>query len=167
MIRQTFTTLLLILPLSAGAQTIDNIQIDRSEVPATIRETAAHIAPDAFFMEFGYEIELIDGAKRRVFELGTRDADGLHLEIDILDDGSLQEIEWETPLEDVQMPVRVEFSLQYPGGKILFVERSIRPNGHTVYEIEGTDADGSRVDLEVMDNGRALIVLTNDITPTG
>lgn len=145
----------LILPTIVFAQTLDNTPIERSEIPDAVWTTVRSVAPTAAFTEFGFEME--DGLK--VYELGTIDPDGLHLELDVLEDGTLQEIEWETPLSEVKTSVLVEFRLHYPGATMNYVERSIRPNGYTVYEIEGTDIDGSLIDFEVMDNGRRLLVL--------
>ncbi|MGB6231224.1 MAG: hypothetical protein WBF53_13975 [Litorimonas sp.] len=139
----------------AFAQTLDNTPIDRADIPDAVWATASRVAPDAIFTEFGLEVE----GEQRIYELGLIDPDGLHLEVDVLADGTLQEIEWETPLSEVQMAVRVEFGFHYPEARIAYVERSIRPNGYTVYEIEGRDADGALIDLEVLDNGRRLMVL--------
>ncbi|WP_298915903.1 hypothetical protein [uncultured Algimonas sp.] len=150
------------LPTAVIAQTPDNIGIDRDDVPPAVWRTVRSVAPTAAFTEFGYEME--DGVK--VFELGARDADGLHLELDVLPDGTLEEIEWETPLSQVQTPVLVEFRLSHPDATPQYVERSIRPNGHTVYEIEGRTADGELIDFEVMNNGRRLMVL-NAVSAAG
>ncbi|MEM7730111.1 MAG: hypothetical protein AAF311_12690 [Pseudomonadota bacterium] len=152
----------LALPSHAAAQALDNQPIDRADVPAVVWTTVRRIAPTAAFTEFGLETE--DGV--RIYELGAFDPDGLHLELDVLADGTLQEIEWETPLSEVQTPVHVEFRLNHPGATLTYAERSIRPNGHTVYELQGFDAQGEPIDFEVMDNGRRLLVLSaaEDVT---
>ncbi|MEL6686246.1 MAG: hypothetical protein AAFP97_01340 [Pseudomonadota bacterium] len=161
MLRAILIATALTLPSLATAQTLDNTQIDRADVPDSVWTTARSIAPTAAFIEFGVEWE----GDLKTYELGAFDADGLHLELDILPDGTLQEIEWETPLSEVQTPVIVEFRMHYPGATMTYVERSIRPNGYTVYEIQGTDVDGSAVDFEVMDNGRRLLVLAGSENP--
>ncbi|MGB3455828.1 MAG: hypothetical protein WBG08_14070 [Litorimonas sp.] len=153
----------LALPGLVTAQTPDNERIDRADVPAAVWATVRRVAPTAAFTEFGVETE----GYLRIYELGAFDADGLHLEIDVLADGNLQEIEWETPLSEVQTAVQVEFRLAHPGATMDYVERSIRPNGYTVYEIEGRAEDGALIDFEVMDNGRRLLVLNTAPEITG
>ena len=102
---------------SAAAQTRDNQPISRSDIPSAVWDTVRSVAPTAAFTEFGLERE----ADVNVYELGAIDPDGLHLELDVLTDGTLQEIEWETPLSKVQMPVRNEFRFLHPNAEITYV----------------------------------------------
>ncbi len=145
----------------ASAQTggADNTQINRATVPAAVMETARYYAPDLGFTEFGTETE--DGAL--VYEIGGFDPFGHHVEIDVTPDGTLLEIEWETPFESFPAAVRVEFEVAHPDAKVVFSERSIRANGNIVYEIDAISAAGDAFEFEMKETSGGLRRL--DVAP--
>jgi|GEM_PF-5431513 len=150
-------------PISATAQTPDNTPISRADVPDIVLKAAHHHGPGLIFTEYGVEIE----DDLQVYELGAEDPDGMYVEIDILADGTLQEIEWETPINALPVAVHMEFFEHVAGGQISFAERSIRPDGYIIYEIEGRDMDDGFVDVEIADTGRTLRLVSIIQSPAG
>ena len=136
---------------SNTAYGFDNIEIPRSEVPLAAMETAVHYAPSLIFTRYAYEDE--DGL--RIYEFEAQDANGHHIELDILADGTLQEIELEITWDEVPIAVQIELYLQNPDFKPKFIEASVRPDGTTVYEFEGT-VKGEFTDIEILESGVAI-----------
>jgi len=151
-----FKLLLLIAALSLplNALAFDNIEIKRSEVPAAALKTAEYYAPGVTFTRYAYEDE--DG--ERIYEFEAHDSAGRHIEVDVLADGTLQEIELEKEWDEVPIHVLMELSIAHPSFSSDFIEASIRPNGEIVYEFEGMDAVIA-ADYELLDNGRSVQLL--------
>ncbi len=152
MLKPTLFLATILLPLNAFA--FDNIEINRSDVPIAALKTAEHFAPGVIFTRYAYEDE--NGTK--VYEFEAHDADGRHIEVDVLADGTLQEIEMEKAENEVPMYVLMELSITQPDFVPTFIEASIRPTGEIVYEFEGME-HGKPADYEVLDDGRSVQLL--------
>ena len=123
------------------------------DVPEVVMETAISTAPDLDFKKVSVEIE--DGVKVYEFEAMQ---DGKRIEVDVLEDGTLDEVEMETAYEDVPETVRLALAQAYPDFSPSFIETSVRADGVFVYEFTGTMADGTAKDIEVGEDGAILSV---------
>ena len=149
MLKQCLILAALSCPLTASA--FDNIEIQRGDVPIAALKT---YAPGVIFTRYAYE----DEYGQRIYEFEAYDMDGRHIEVDVLADGTLQEIEMEKTWDEVPTYVVMELTIAHPDFLPEFIEASIRPNGETVYEFEGLEA-GQPADYEVLDTGRSVKLL--------
>lgn len=141
-----------LLAMGITAQAFDNIEIERKDVPVAALKTAEYYAPGVTFVRYAYE----DEGATRIYEFEGKGVDGKHIEIDVIADGTLQEIEIEIDKSEIPVSVSIELSLLHKGFVIDFVEMSARPNGTIVYEFEGYDDAHNFIDVEISDNGRRL-----------
>ena len=143
----------LLVPLlaEAGKET----EIPLSEVPEGIMEAARRIEPKADFHRAQIETE-DDGTK--VYEIQGRLKDGRRIEVDVLENGHIQEYELE--FTEAQVPGAVLKGIQkkLPGFKPTYIEASHSATGKVMqYEFEGTLGD-QNIDIEVSADGRKIVV---------
>lgn len=141
---------------SAAADSI-NIQgpkLSLSDVPPGILAIARAAAGSVQLTEAAVEIE--DG--KAVFEFKGKGANGMEKEIDVLMDGTLDEIEDQIPTAEVPKAVQDVLSKWLPGFKASKAERSTRGNGAVVYEFDGQLA-GVEVDVEISSDGSKILVV--------
>ena len=126
--------------------------IDMAAVPANVREKALETAPGVEFYKVSIERE--NGVD--IYEFEARDYRGRHVEVDVTEDGKLEEIEMELTEEELPSAVSSAISDQYNGFRYSYVEVSVRPDGRHIYEVEGFTGSGQKVDLEISEGGRIL-----------
>ena len=148
-------TILLPLTVALPVLALDNIGIKRAEVPPAALGTAKYYAPGVTFTRYAYEDE--NGI--RIYEFESHDSEGRHIEVDVLADGTLQEIEMEKHWDETPVAVQFELTIGHSGFIPTFIEASIRPDGTTVYEFEGIDKNGAFADYEILDNGPTVKLL--------
>jgi hypothetical protein len=124
------------------------------DVPVQVMETAISTAPDLNFDRVSIETE--NGV--RVYEFEATTHDGKHVEVDVLEDGTLDEVEMETELSDVPASVIKVLQTEKPGFEPSFIEASVRANGVFAYEFSGTTIDGQDIDIEISEDGDVLSV---------
>lgn len=145
--------LILTALMSSGAAFAeDNTRISILQVPDAAMETARQFAPGIEFLRYGYE----DETTGRIYEFEGRDSRGYHIEIDVTAEGVLEEIEIETPWDEVPFSVQFELDLVAPDFEPHFIEASTRPDGTTVYEFEGATEDGNPSDIEILLSGTGV-----------
>ncbi|MEM9494766.1 MAG: hypothetical protein AAGA09_02090 [Pseudomonadota bacterium] len=143
------------LAISNAAETM--VTID--DVPEPVLETAIATAPGAVFDRISIEIE--NGVT--VYEFESKDAAGRHIEIDVLEDGTLDEIELETTLNETPLAVREAMKKTAPGFEPTYIEASVRADGSYIYELEGV-YQGSEVDMEITEDGRVLFLSDDNLS---
>jgi len=155
--RLTYALIAILIPLiiSPALQAQDNAEIDPAEIPAIAFDTARKFAPGIQFTRFAYE----DEGPHRVYEFSGKDADGRQIEIDVMADGSLQEIEMETPWDEIPVYIQIEFDLKAPEMEPDLIEQSIRPDGSTIYEFEQM-VEGQLIEVEILSTGKAIKMLS-------
>jgi len=154
-LRFTFMTIALPSFIFMPALAQDNIEINSQDIPAFAHKTARKYAPDISFTRYAYE----DEGKHRIYEFSGEDSQGRKIEVDVMADGTLQEIELETPWDEIPVYIQIEFDLKAPHMKPDFIERSIRPDGSTVYEFEQT-IEGQLIEVEILNTGKAIKMLS-------
>ncbi len=127
-------------------------EIALEEAPPEVVETAIATAPGVDFFRVTIEQE----GGRRIFEFEARGPSGEHIEIDVYDDGELEEIEIEVSEAELPPAVRAALAQSEPGFTIEYVESSIRKDGIFVYEIEGQSANGERIAVDIREDGKVL-----------
>ena len=154
-LRFTFMATTMTALISMPALSQDNIEINSKDIPTLAYKTAQKFAPDVPFTRYAYE----DEGAHRIYEFSGTDNEGHKIEVDVMADGTLQEIEMETSWDDVPVYIQIEFDLKAPEMKPDFIERSIRPDGSTVYEFEQT-INGQLIEVEIMNTGKDIKMLS-------
>lgn len=139
--------------LAAPAFAYAETEISFEEVPDVVMETALKTAPGVTFYRVSIDIE--NG--ENVYEFEAQDYAGKHIEIDVLENGALEEIEMEVEMSEVPVTVVAALERTAPGFEPTYIEMSVRNGGgYFVYEFEG-QFDGQEVDIEIDEGGDVLV----------
>ena len=140
----------LALALPAFAQEENEISMD--EVPeaalATAQEHAMGVTFDA--------VQMDPDAGTDTYEFSGAKEDGTMIEVDVLADGTLEEVEEEVAMDAVPEPVSATLDAEASGFEPSFIEKSTREDGSIVYEFEG-QLEGREVDLEIGEDGSGFV----------
>jgi len=127
--------------------------IPLEQVPAEHRKTTQDLFPDATFSSADIETEE-DGT--RIYELQGRMPDGREVEVDLRENGEIEEYEIEFTQDQVPGAVMLAVSKKVPGFSPTYIEASHSHSGKvTKYEMEGTLGDQA-LDIEVSADGRKI-----------
>lgn len=130
-------------PLLAQEET----EMSMEEVPQAVMEAAQAEAESA-----GAELTsaAMDG---ETYELSGTLENGMGFEVDVLENGTVEEVEEEIEMSEVPEEVATALEENLPGFEPTYIERSTREDGaQIVYEFEGTHEDGE-VDVEINEDG--------------
>ncbi|MCP4381747.1 MAG: hypothetical protein GY798_10100 [Hyphomicrobiales bacterium] len=143
--------------VTAGAYA-DDKEISMSDVPETVLDAAKAAVEGATFTK----VELGDdeGEDKYGFE-GTL-ADGTVVAVDVLEEGEVIEVEHHTTIDALPAPVKAALDKYAPDMKAEEVERLVDDDRAVVYEIEGTDASGAPIDIEISWDGSEVTIETDD-----
>lgn len=102
-----------------------------------------------------------------IYELGGKQSSkGLPYEIDVYKSGALDEVELTIPYSQVPLAARKLINSKVPGFKAIVTEKSLRPakvakfNSTVIYEVEGKNAKGKVVEVDVNPAGTYIVVTT-------
>ncbi|MEM6852138.1 MAG: PepSY domain-containing protein [Pseudomonadota bacterium] len=143
-----------------GAEAADEKTIRLKKAPAEALATAQEARPDVTFDKVTVEVE--DGVTTYEFSGETEDGD--RVEVDVVADWAVTEIEEEIDVADIPAEVIAAVSVEIEGFEPTGAEKSTRPDGAVVYELEGLNAEGVEVDIEVQADGESVIVLDDETT---
>lgn len=130
---------------AAFAETV----IALEDAPKKVVETAETTAPGARFVRVTVEVE----KGRRIYEFEGEGPNGEHIEIDVYEDGTLEEIEMEIGADELPPAVVEALARTEPGFSITYVETSVRRDGVFIYEIEGTSKNGLMLSFDIREDG--------------
>lgn len=149
---QKFLVTAAVLGLAAPAFAQEESQISMDEVPQVAMD-AAQAEADAMGVSFE-NVQVDDDQGTMTYELSGQMENGMMLEIDVLEDGTVEEIEEEVEMSAVPQEVAATLEENLSGFQPDFVEKSTRPaeDGRVVYEFEGTH-EGGEVDVEINEDG--------------
>ncbi len=120
-----------------------------SAVPQAARDAAMANANGVAFDE----VQMDDDEGTETYEFSGTMEGGMMLEVDVLADGTVEEIERQIAIEDVPEAVMTTLNAELPGFEPSFIEESTREGGATVvYEFEGT-FEGEEIDAEINADG--------------
>ena len=150
------TSAAIALALPTFAQTTgggDENAISMDEVPEAAMTAAQE---NAMGVEFE-TVQIDPDNETETYEFSGTKADGMMLEVDVLADGTIEEIEEEITMEEVPQAVSAALDSEASGLEPSFVEKSTREDGATiVYEFEGM-LDGQEVDIEINEDGSGFV----------
>ena len=126
--------------------------IDVEDAPASALAVAEETAPGAEFDDVSVEVE----AGVTVYEFRGVDYAGRRIEVDVTEDGALEEIEMEEAAADLPAVVLEAIEAREPGFEVTKVETSVRANGDFAYEVEGLDGRGDFVEFDVTEDGEII-----------
>lgn len=137
-------------PFTVYAET----EISMDEVPEKVLDTAIRTAPGVTFDRVSIDME--NG--RAIYEFEADDHKGKHIEIDVNEDGGLEEIEMEVTLDETPLAVRQTLENEAEGFEPDYIELSVRSGGYPyVYEFDGKLA-GRIVSIEIAETGELLLI---------
>lgn len=129
--------------------------IPLDQIPAELWKTTQDMFPDATFSSADIETEE-DGT--RIYEVQGRMPDGLRVELDLHENGDIEEYEIEFTEAQVPGAVMNAVSKKVPGFRPTYIEASHSRSGKVIkYEMEGTLGD-QELDIEVSADGRRIEV---------
>lgn len=123
-----------------------------AKVPASVKTAAAKAVGSLKVTQLN-DVEVEDGVK--IYELGGKQKNGCPFEVDIIAPGTLDEVEYQLP--SVPGVIQSAIKSQVPGFKATSVEKSVRPGGVVVYEVEGVKG-GVEYEVDVNANGTNVTV---------
>lgn len=133
----------------AGEETI----ISFDKVPEEILNQAQQLLPEAHFKTANIETDKDD---TRVYEIQGILADGRKVEVDVFENGVIEEFEVEYTKDLVPGAVLKAIEKKMPGFIITYIEASYSVSKKVIkYEFVGTLA-GKKLDLEVSADGRKI-----------
>lgn len=143
------------LGLAAPAFAQEENQLSMDEVPEAARTAAQENAPGGI-TEFE-SVQLDDDGGTETYEFAATKEDGMSIEVDVLADGTVEEIEEEVNMEAVPQQVSATLDQEVPDFQPTFIEKSTREDGSLiVYEFEGQH-DGQEVDIEINEDGSGFV----------
>lgn len=129
----------------AVAQEADESTMAMADVPAAVMEAAT--AANATGTEFE-TVALDDGVHEFA---GTQESD-MGYEIDVMEDGFIEEIETQIDAAELPAEVAATVAAEMAAAELTYIEKSKRADGVVVDEFEGT-MDGAAVDAEINADG--------------
>ena len=153
--------LTLVYGVGAHGQQLE-VQIPISDVDDQALAIARSAAPGVRFITANVEF-----AERGmdVLELGGVTAAGVNVEVDLVRAGSIwrideveREVSWRQVPFDVKVILSVFFMEEWRPDVI---ERSERPDGLVVYELEGKDAAGETLEMSITETGDVVTIEKN------
>jgi len=102
------------------------------------------------------DIDLDNGTA--TYELAGKGADGKMIEIDVLSDGTIEEVEQEISMDNVPDAVKKLLTKYMPKFKADKAEKSTRTNFEVFYEFDGQDENGGELDIEIRSDGKQITI---------
>jgi hypothetical protein len=137
------TAALLAAATAAAAQ--EETTMTMEEVPANVMEAAT--AANTMGTEFE-SVSMDDG----VYEFAGTGSDGMGYEVDVMEDGTVEEVERQIEASALPAEVAAALEAEMAGFTPDYVEESTRADGAVVYEFEGAH-EGQAVDAEINADG--------------
>lgn len=136
------------LALAAPALAQEETKLDMSAVPAAAMEAAQKAVQGVTFETA--QMDKDEGTD--TYELGAKLSSGKHIEVDVLADGTIEEVEEEITAAELPAEVKATLDKELAGFAPTMIEKSTRPQGVVVYEFEGQHG-GKEIDAEINADG--------------
>jgi len=133
-----------VMALASAAVAQEETTMAMEDVPAAVMEAAMANAMDVTFDT----VAMDEG----VYEFAGTMEDGMGLEIDVMEDGSIEEVEKQIAMEALPAEVMATLEAELAGFEPTYIEESTRSEGVIVYEFEGM-VDGAEIDAEINADG--------------
>lgn len=124
-------------------------EVSLEEVPAAALEAAQAKAEGVEFIKA--QIDNDEGTE--TYELSGTAENGKAIEVDVLADGTIEEVEEEIDASELPQEVSAALEENLAGFQPSYIEKSTRDDGATVvYEFEG-EHNGKEIDAEINEDG--------------
>jgi uncharacterized membrane protein YkoI len=133
--------------LAVPALAQDEQKITMDQVPPAAMEAAKAKANGVEFTA----VALDNDEGTATYELSGKMQNGMMLEIDVLEDGTVEEVEEQVEMSVVPDAVKEALEKNLKGFQPEMAEKSTRPD-MVVYEFDGTH-DGKEIDVEIQEDG--------------
>ena len=151
------------LLLGAALSALASAALAQEETTMTLEEVpqAAMDAAMAQLTEAGITATLDtvatdDDEGTMTYELSGTMEDGMTVEVDVLEDGTFEELEREIAMDALPPEVVAALEQELPGFQPTTLEESTRPDGAVIYEFEGTH-EGQEIDAEIQADGTGFM----------
>lgn len=134
--------------LAAPAFAQEEQTMTMEQVPAAAMAAAK---AQAGSMEFT-AVAMDDDEGTQTYELSGKMANGMAMEVDVLADGTIEEVEEQVEMSAVPATVTAALETNLAGFKPAMAEKSTRAGNVVVYEFEGTHK-GKEIDVEINADG--------------
>lgn len=98
------------------------------------------------------KVQIDNDEATETYEFSGKMANGMMVEVDVLADGTLEELEEQIDKSALPESVMATLTKNLPNFEPAFIEKSTRPNNLVVYEFEGKH-DGKEIDVEINADG--------------
>lgn len=134
-----------LVAIASAARAQEETTMAMEDVPAAVMEAANA----ANTMGGTFESVAMDDG---IYELAGTLEGGMGFEVDVAEDGTLEEVEEQIEAAALPEAVAAALAAELPGFEPSYVERSTRPEGVVVFEFEGTH-EGAEIDAEIAEDG--------------
>ena len=150
------------LLLGAAVSALASVALAQEETTMTLEEVpqAAMDAAMAQLEGAGITatfdtVAMDDDEGTMTYELSGTMEDGMMVEVDVLEDGTIEEIEREIAMDALPAEVAAALEAELPGFTPTMIEESTRQDGSVVYEFEGTYEQ--EIDAEINADGTGFM----------
>jgi hypothetical protein len=151
------------LLLGAAVSALASVALAQEETTMTLEEVpqAAMDAAMAQLEGAGITatfdtVAMDDDEGTMTYELSGTMEDGMMVEVDVLEDGTFEELEREISMEALPTEVTTALEAELPGFAPAMIEESTRPDGVVIYEFEGSH-QGQEIDAEIQADGTGFV----------
>lgn len=138
-----------VLGLAVPAAAQEENMVAMEDVPQAAMDAAMANADGVTFDS----VQMDDDEGTETYEFSGTMESGMMLEVDVLADGTVEEIEEEIAMSEVPAEVSATLEENLPDFEPSFIERSTREEGAmVVYEFEG-EHEGGEIDVEINEDG--------------
>ena len=140
--------------LAWSVEAKDEDSITMKDVPFAVKAAAQAAGNGVTFEKV--DLDLDNGTA--TYELAGKGADGKIIEIDVLSDGTIEEVEQEISMDNVPDAVKKMLAKYMPKFKPDKAEKSTRTNFEVFYEFDGQDENGGELDIEIRSDGKQITI---------
>lgn len=137
---------------AAAAQAQEETAMTLEEVPQPALDAAMAMLEEAGISTTFDAVALDDDEGTMTYEMSGMMEDGMKVEVDVLEDGTVEELEREIAIDALPAEVAATLEAELPGFAPTMIEESTRPDGVVIYEFEGTH-EGVEIDAEIAADG--------------
>lgn len=135
--------------IGSAAAAQEETTVKMEDVPAVVMEAAMANANGVTFDT----VSMDEG----VYEFAGKMASGMGLEVDVMEDGTIEEVEEQIEMAALPAEVTAALTASMAGFTPAYIEKSTRADGVVVYEFEGT-VDGKEIDAEINADGTGFVM---------
>jgi hypothetical protein len=138
--------------LASAALAQEETTMTLEEVPQAAMDAAMAQLEEAGITATFDTVAMDDDEGTMTYELSGTHGGRHDVEVDVLEDGTFEELEREIAMDALPPEVTAALEQELPGLQPATIEESTRPDGAVIYEFEGTH-EGQEIDAEINADG--------------